>query len=156
MSERIPAEWLYILVKLTSPMEPEKAAERLKELIPALNMIAPHKLTDESAVFVASKCKRSPNFGTICELVDAWWEENRPKVIIKALPAPDEGWQAKQLAVAEQCRKDWSQPGVVREAIAKVRGHPMEVALGRMLATTVSVHGKENLGLIPPEWMPRG
>ena len=164
MTELRPNQWLGVLVKLAAPMDHVKAAEGAQGMLPALAMLPAHKLTDDSAIFVASRSKRMPNYGTICELLDEWYEANRPKPT--ALLAGPPGWwteeykQAKQREYVDACRRDWSQPEAVRSEVARLMreheaGNRMALWFGHLLATAVSNHGKENLGLIPPEWMPR-
>jgi hypothetical protein len=164
MTELRPNQWLGMVVKLTAPMDAAKAATAALEMEPAVSLIPSYKLTQESAIYTALKSKRMPNYGAICALTDEWYEANRPKPA--ALLAGPPGWwteeykQAKQREYVDACRRDWSQPEAVRSEVARLMreheaGNRMALWFGHLLATAVSNHGKENLGLIPPEWMPR-
>ena len=156
MIELRPNQWLGMLVKLAAPMDTVKAAEGAVGMEPALALLPSHKLTEESAIYVAAKSKRMPNYGTICDLLDQWWESNRPKPS-NALPAPqDDPWQVRHQKHIEQCRDDWSRPEVVRRAVRELTpDHPMRDQMGKLLGMAVAKFGYANLGLVPPEWHPK-
>lgn len=153
-----PNEWLGVLVKLTAPMDAVKAAEGALGMAPALAIIPGHKMTEESAVYVASKVKKMPNFGTICALLDEWWDLNRPKPETLALAAPDDSPHAEQEKREDENRKSWQSPSAVRESLATVNSmgdrHPLRDVCGKMLGKAVWKYAPQNLGLIPPEWHP--
>lgn len=154
MSELRLNQWLAVLVKLVAPMDQVKAAEGAVGMEPALAQLPANKLTEASAVYVATKSKRMPNYGTICELLDEWWEANKPKLSTLALAGPDDSWQAKHDKHLDQCREDWRDPQVVRRAVASLHGHPMKDQMGKLLGMAVAKFGHGNLGLVPPEWHP--
>lgn len=55
---------------------------------------------------------------------------------------------------ATQARADWSDPAKVRASVAKLAGHPMERALGNLLAPSVARHAPDNLAFVPAEFHP--
>lgn len=158
MTELRPNQWLGVLVKLTAPMDAVKAAEGALGMEAALRLIPAHKLTDESAVYVGSKVKKMPNFGMICSLLDEWWEENRPKASLAALPAPDEAPHAKREREEEFNRQSWQAAERVRASVALVHSlgsrHRMYEPCGKLLGKAVRKYAPHNLALVPPEWHP--
>ena len=154
MTELRPNQWLGMLVKLTAPLDAVKAAEGALGMEPALALLPGYKLTQESAIFVASRSKRMPNYGTICELLDEWWTDHKPS--LTALPAPEvDTWQKKHEEHIARCRDDWSRPEVVRRAVREIEpSHPMRDQMGKLLGMAVAKFGYFNLHLVPPEWHP--
>lgn len=55
----------------------------------------------------------------------------------------------------DQAHADWSDPAKVRASVAKLAGHPMERALGNLLATAVARHAPDNLAFVPAEFHPQ-
>jgi hypothetical protein len=157
MNELRPNQWLGVLVKLTAPMDAVKAAEGALGMEPALAMLPGQKLTQESAIYVGSKSKRMPNFGSICALLDEWWETNRPRPTLPALPSPDESPHAKREKEEEENRASWQSAERVRASLHTVQDMaegPLKERCGKLLGKALWKYAPHHLGLVPQEWHP--
>lgn len=146
--------WMATLAKLCAPGDAVKVVEGLVAMLPMLADLPDGAFTQDTLHHVALQAKRSPSYAELRKSLDEWWGANRPK--LTALPAPDDSWQAKYDQHLEQCRQDWSNPEVVRAALAKLQGHPMKDQMGRLLGMAVARFGSANLKLVPPQWHPHG
>jgi hypothetical protein len=151
-------KWIYVLATCCAPDDKVKAGEALAAMLPALNLLPSHKFCDASAIYVASKSKRVPNYAAICSHLEDWWQENRPKPSLATLPPPDEAPHAQREREEEQNRLTWEAPERVLASLRSVRemgeNHRMYEPCGRLLGRAVWKYAPHNLHLIPPEWHP--
>jgi len=90
MSEPHILQWLAALAKLTTPHDPERAAEAMRAYFPILVDMPLQAFTRESLEHVALSPRRMmiPDLSEVVHPLRAWWRDNKRHVA--ALPAPVE------------------------------------------------------------------
>lgn len=82
------ASWVAALAKLTTPHDPERAAQAMAAYLPFLSDLPVQAFTLDSMRYVAMQDRRMmiPDLREVLDPLQAWWRENGPRRV--ALPAP--------------------------------------------------------------------
>lgn len=152
------AAWLNdlaILTAGTTPLADSKA--KIATLAKALAGQYPAGVfCERSLLEVGRHCKFFPSYAELCNQLDTWWKDNRPRR--PELPAPVDAWAERARREHDDALESWGTitPVEVRAKIADVEAQPAstwKVACGRLLAGALRKHAPHHLGLLPPPWL---
>ena len=151
---RLVSGWLTDLANLTAgnammrEIKPRIAgnASMLADAYPA------GAFTRASLDHVARQCKFFPSYSETCELLSAWWKENRPTP--RAIES-DQPATVRQRELERKNRESWETISAeqIRTKIRTIRNSSMPPLFGHFFATALAKYAPQHLNLLPPEWL---
>lgn len=138
-------EWIGMLARMASPVDPVKATAAMLHYVPLLSDMPDEAFNAASleAVAMAPRRLHIPDLREVKEPLAAWWRENKPRPRAIAAPAEDEERHEvsaeERAAVAQQLREFLNGFAKPEPERPKVRSHviPPEVlaeARARLMA----------------------